>query len=283
MGFDMYFILCILQALLIINQFKMKKIFFLLVLISSFAINAQDGPYLIRTHEIRVEGNLAAFIDAQKTYFKKIAKDAVDREKWLGWACFQSVTDPNNFLFMHHFSSPEQLEKLNPMDIWSNEIPKRLGLWLPDSSTYTVNGTYTSQHIYQIAGNILSGNPSNYFYVNLFKASDASKFAGNNELWGKEVIKPQLGKGNNPNNWAYGFRLTNPNWNQNEGMITYNGISFDGYESLSTILHSAAYDADSKPNKYQQSFNEKAAETEVAEGFNEIHRTLYRVIDDTWR
>ena len=56
-----------------------------------------------------------------------------------------------------------------------------------------------------------------------------------------------------------------------------------GMSPLSTILHSAAYDADSKPNKYQQSFNEKAAETEVAGGFNEIHRTLYRVIDDTWR
>lgn len=261
----------------------MRKILFLLVLISSFAINAQDGPYLVRTHEIRVEGNVADFIDAQKTFYKKIAEDAVEREKWAGWACFQSVTDPNNFVFMHHFNSPEQLENLNPMDIWSNEIPKRLGLWLPDSSTYTVDGTYASQHVYQIAGNILSGNPSNYFYVNLFKASNASKFAGNNELWGKEVIKPQLGKGNNPNNWAYGFRLTNPNWNQDEGMVTYNGITFDGYESLSSILHSAAYKAEEKPNKYQQSFNKKAAEMEVADGFNEIHRTLYRVIDDTWR
>ena len=146
----------------------MRKILFLFVLISSFAINAQDGPYLVRTHEIRVEGNVADFIDAQKTFYKKIAEDAVEREKWAGWACFQSVTDPNNFVFMHHFNSPEQLENLNPMDIWSNEIPKRLGLWLPDSSTYTVDGTYASQHVYQIAGNILSGNPSNYFYVNLF-------------------------------------------------------------------------------------------------------------------
>ena len=66
-------------------------------------------------------------------------------------------------------------------------------------------------------------------------------------------------------------------------MVTYNGITFDGYESLSSILHSAAYKSEEKPNKYQQNFNKKAAEMEVADGFNEIHRTLYRVIDDTWR
>jgi len=52
----------------------MRKILFLFVLISSFAINAQDGPYLVRTHEIRVEGNVADFIDAQKIFTKKLQK-----------------------------------------------------------------------------------------------------------------------------------------------------------------------------------------------------------------
>ena len=50
-------------------------------------------------------------------------------------------------------------------------------------------------------------------------------------------------------------------------MVTYNGISFDGYESLSSILKSAAYDADAKPSKYQENFNKKAAQMEVVEGF----------------
>ena len=59
----------------------MKKVLFLLALTFSFTIYAQDGPYLVRTHEIRVEGNVAAFIEAQKTYYKKIAEDAVDRAK----------------------------------------------------------------------------------------------------------------------------------------------------------------------------------------------------------
>ena len=260
----------------------MKKILFLLTLILSLVTYAQDGPYLVRTHEIRVEGNVIAYINAQKTYFKKIAQEAVKTGKWAGWACFQSLTDPNNFVFMHHFNNPEQLENLNSMGMWT-DIPKKLGLWQPDSSTYTVNATYTSQHVYQIVGSVLSGSPSNYFYLNLFKASNSTKFAGNNELWGNEVVKPQLGKGNNPNNWAYGFRLTNSNWNQNEGMVTYNGISFDGYESLSSILRSSAYDADAKPSKYQENFNRKAVQTKVSDGFQEIHRTLYRVIDDTWR
>ena len=32
--------------------------------------------------KFEVEGNVAAFVDAQKTFFKAIAKDAVDRGKW---------------------------------------------------------------------------------------------------------------------------------------------------------------------------------------------------------
>ena len=260
----------------------MKKVLFLFALLLSISTYAQNGPYLIRTHEIRVEGNVAAFIEAQKTYYKAIAKDAVDRGKWAGWGCFQSVTDPNNFVFLHHFSSPEQLENLNPMDIWSTEIPKRLGLWQPDTSSFTANGTFASQHIYQMVDNIM-GKQSNYFYLNLFKANDTAKFVANNDLFGKEVVKPQLGKGNKPNNWAYGLRLTNYNWNQSEGTVAYNGISFDGFETLSKALRSGAYDAAAKPNKFQQNFNKKAADMKIDDGFQEIHRTLYRVIDDTWR
>jgi len=259
----------------------MKNLLFIFSLLLGLSVHAQDGPYLVRAHEIRVEGNVATYIDAQKTYFKKIAQEAVDTGKWAGWACFQSITDPNNFVFMHHFNSPEQLENLNSISMWT-DTPKKLGLRQLDSSAYTVNASYTSQHVYQIVGSILSGSPSNYVYVNLFKASNVLKFARNNDLWGKEVIKPQLGEGNNPNNWAYGFRLTNPIW-QNEGMVSYNGISFDGYESLSSVLKSEAFDADAMPSKYQENFNKKAAQMEVADGFQEIHRTLYRVIDDTWR
>lgn len=261
----------------------MKKILFLFTLFLSLTAFAQDEPYLIRSHEIRVEGDVAAFIDAQKTYYKAIAKDAVSRGKWAGWMCLQSVTDPNNFMFLHHFNSPEQLDNLNPMDIWSLDIPKRLGLWQPDASAYTAIGNLTSQHVYQAVDNIMSGDPSNYWYVNLFKANSVPKFIANNDLYGKEVVKPQLGKGDNRNNWGYGIRLTNANWNLTEGMKSYNGISFDGFETLAKALRSSAYDAEAKPNKYTESFNKKAVDMKVDDGFNEIHRTLYKVIDDTWR
>ena len=59
--------------------------------------------------------------------------------------------------------------------------------------------------------------------------------------------------------------------------------SLSEFETISKALRAAAYDADAKPNKYQQNFNEKATKMDVADGFQEIHRTLYRVIDDTWR
>ena len=44
----------------------MKKLLIVFSLLLGLSGFAQDGPYLVRTHEIRVEGNVAAFIDAQK-------------------------------------------------------------------------------------------------------------------------------------------------------------------------------------------------------------------------
>ena len=261
----------------------MKKILIVSTLIFCSFLSAQEDPYIMRIHEMEVSGDINAFIQAQKTYYKAIAKDAVARKKWAGWACLQSVTDPNHFIFIHHFDSPEQFEGTSQNDIWSEDIPKRLGLTAPDLSAVSANQFTAAQHLYQGIDNAMSGSPSNYWYINFFKADNTQTFVANNALFGEEVVKPQLGKGNHRNNWAYGLRLTNANWDQNQGMLSYNGISFDGYASLAKALRSTAYSENAMPNKFQESFNKKVVAKKLQNGFSEIHRTLYRVIDNTWR
>ena len=81
-----------------------------------FYLGAQDeGPYLIRLHVVEVEGNIGAFIQANREYYKPLAAKAVEDGKWAGWSmrvCYIS----KQIYFFHHFSSPEQYAK--PKSIW---------------------------------------------------------------------------------------------------------------------------------------------------------------------
>ena len=69
------------------------------------------------------------FINANKTYFKKLAEQAVKDKKWAGWDMMQSVSDPNQFLFIHHYNSPEQYENAkNIFSLFRSEAGEELVL-----------------------------------------------------------------------------------------------------------------------------------------------------------
>ena len=53
----------------------MKNIFYVFLLMPLFYLGAQDeGPYLIRLHVVEVEGNIGAFIQANREYYKPLAE-----------------------------------------------------------------------------------------------------------------------------------------------------------------------------------------------------------------
>ena len=55
----------------------MKNIFYVFLLMPLFYLGAQDeGPYLIRLHVVEVEGNIGAFIQANREYYKPLAAKA---------------------------------------------------------------------------------------------------------------------------------------------------------------------------------------------------------------
>lgn len=257
----------------------MKKFFTYLLFVISISVYSQSEIPVARLHYINVEGNIGNFIDAQKNYFKAIALDAVKNEKWVGWACMQSVENPNQFLFVHHFKSLKQLEEFNPNQVFSTQNAKSLGLWQPDWNSFISNGFIKPQIIFQKIEGINDGR-SEFFYVNMFRFNDRQKFIGNNSLYGKEVIKPQTKT--SVNNWGYGVVLSNQNWISGEAK-SYNGISFDGFRTLESALNAAAYNANSTTNKYNQNFSKKAQENELTNAYHEINRTLWRVVDDSWK
>ena len=87
----------------------MKKIIYLLLFAIPFLnLNAQDdtpSPYLIRMHVLEVEGNLGAFIQANRNFYKPLAKQGVKDGKWAGWGMFRSFSDGNIFNTISEFSS----------------------------------------------------------------------------------------------------------------------------------------------------------------------------------
>ena len=118
----------------------MKNIFYVFLLMPLFYLGAQDeGPYLIRLHVVEVEGNIGAFIQANREYYKPLAAKAVEDGKWAGWSMSRSVTYPSRFIFFHHFSSPEQYAK--PKSIWGANEAKELD---PNATyakaEFTING-----------------------------------------------------------------------------------------------------------------------------------------------
>ena len=149
----------------------MKNIFYVFLLMPLFYLGAQDeGPYLIRLHVVEVEGNIGAFIQANREYYKPLAAKAVEDGKWAGWSMSRSVTYPSRFIFFHHFSSPEQYAA--PKSIWGANEAKELGLEQPDGSKWEMT-TLRDLDLWQVNAAVFDNEPSKYF-VMILKGSKIS-------------------------------------------------------------------------------------------------------------
>ena len=259
----------------------MKKLFLLLFLSINFQFIVAQGeePYLINFHYIEVTGNTNEFIAANKNYFKPLAKQAIKDGKWVGWDMLQSVTNGNKFLFIHHYNSPKQLE--NAKNIFSGEIAKKLGLKSPNWDSFQMNGSSTPQEIWQIVSNALGNTKTKYWVKNEFVFTDRQKFIENNKLWGEMVVTPQLDEIKGLN-WACGIKLTSGDWEDGK-MSSYNGISFDGFDSLEIILKNRAYNTESnEPNIYYEKFAKEVEKRKLNNFASKVNNSIWRVVDNTW-
>ena len=263
----------------------MKKIIYLLLLAIPFlGLNAQEespSPYLIRMHVLEVEGNLGAFIQANRNYYKPLAKQGVKDGKWAGWGMFRSFSKNNRFVFFHHYNSPEQYA--NNSNVFSAEIAEELDLETPDSSKWSFK-SLSDNELWQMNGFVMGKSRSNYFVFNKFKFAfpDKQKFIENNRAWGELVVKPQLDeiKGSS---WEVATLVTSGSYVDQESTKA-NGISFDGFDSLEQILHRRSYSEDGgiAANINWQSFQKYINENDLTDFNSAVSSSIYRHIDSTW-
>ena len=257
----------------------MKKI--ILMLFSTVFLNsafAQEEPYLLNAHYIEVEGDVGAFIKANNEFYKKMAQLAVEDGKWEGWQMWQSYTNQNQFVFFHHFKNPKQFEDWN-WDWTSDKNVKKARVQRPDESAFKMIGG--SMEVYQMISTALSGTDSEYFIMNEYKAPNWINFIENNKLWGELYVTPQLEK--NPGlNWGFGMTVMN-NHTENNKMINYNGVSWDGFPSLADLINAQAYSEgkwDSDVNF--QAFSKAVNELDLGDFSDAKKQSVWRVLDTSW-
>jgi len=257
----------------------MKKIIFLLLgFVYLNLVNAQDKPYLIRLHYCEVEGDIEAFIKGGQEFYKKLAKLAVEEGKWDGWQMWQSQNHKNQFMFIHHYKNPKQFESWNSSDWLSESSQKKLKVKYPDHSNYKIKFP-RGYELFQITSTVLSGTQSDYYVINEYSTSDPVVFIKNHDLWGDMMVKPKLEQ--NPGmNFAAGIKLLYDGTNE----INYNGISFDGFSSLATLIENQAYFKEKwdNPNGELQKFMKAADQASLSNFAEHKKSSFWKVLGSTW-
>jgi len=257
----------------------MKKIFFLFLSFVYFnVVNAQDKPYLIRMHYCEVEGDIEAFIKASQEFYMKLAKLAVEEGKWDGWQMWQSQNNKNQFMFFHHYSNPKQFDNWNSSDWLSEPSQKKAKVKYPDHSNYKIKFP-KGYELFQITSIALSGIQSDYYVINEYSTSDPVVFIKNHELWSEMMVKPKLDQ--NPGmNFAAGIKLLYDGTNE----VNYNGISFDGFSSLTALIENQAYFEGKwdTPNGELQEFMKASNKAGLSNFAENKKSSFWKALSSTW-
>lgn len=264
-----------------INHMKKLIIVFLLLHLSTHS--QENDKYYFRMHYLDVSGNVGAFIKANKEYFKLLAKEDVKNGKWAGWSMLRSIREPSKFIFVHHFNSSKQLENIYTNGgLFSSETAKKLGLKNPDWSKWSWK-VFKPYEIWERNGFVVDDEPSKFFILNHFKFKNKKKFIENNRLWGKMVVKPQL-KDRNGFSWGCATILSYGEWD-NGSWKSYNGMSWDGFGSLSEIIDGWSYNENETIDdsaKYWKAFSDAIKKNDLGDVMIAKQSEIYEHIDSTW-
>ena len=94
------------------------------------------------------------------------------------------------------------------------------------------------------------------------------------------VINPQL-ENNEGMNWACGIKMMGNYW-EDGNMMSFNGISFDGFNSLESLMKGSAYSETATPNNYIEKFVEELQKRELNDFASARKSSVWKVIDNTW-
>lgn len=81
--------------------------------------------------------------------------------------------------------------------------------------------------------------------------------------------------------WTFEIKLTSGEWEDGK-MSSFNGKSFDGYDTLEAILKNRAHSSKlSEPNKYFEKFSNEVNRKELNNFTITVKNSVMRLIDNT--
>ena len=250
----------------------MKKIFIVIFFYSFSLVAQENNVWLFQMHEMEVSGNVNEFVKDQKEFYMKLASHGVKKGEWAGWSCFRSITSPNKFIFIHHFNSVKQ--RVNPQ-IWTQSNVDELGLKWPENTNYTAKTTKPI-YIYQAINSVQEQDePSKFWRLNYHKFQNLQNYIKLQNSWGDMVVKKSQ-KNIKAMNWGFGIVRSNE-----DGDI-YNGISFDGYDSLDQMLESQLYIPNQEGDPNVAKWWNKIQKEDFAGSIKDGKRELFRVVAETF-
>ncbi|MFQ3306491.1 MAG: hypothetical protein ACI9JT_000106 [Polaribacter sp.] len=210
------------------NKFRMKKnVFFsLFMLVSVNLLSAQ----IVIFNPVKVEKeDIKQFLNVEINYSKKIAQNAVNNNKLVGWALMENTnieSDGYNFMWVNVYPDIESATNENT---WWNDSEKVLGvkpdILFSDSSKYKYGKSFT----YKMQMAIPNSGPAAYVILNFATPDNVDAVIASSEKYVMPHFKKKMDE-NGMVGWGMATKIT-PQGEEYSSIMFY-----DSYDNLTNVM-----------------------------------------------
>ena len=205
---------------------KKNVLFSLFILLSVNLLSAQ----IVVLNPVKVEQeDIKQFLNVEINYSKKIAQNAVNNNKLVGWALMENTNigpDDYNFMWVNVYSDIESATNENS---WWNDSEKVLGvkpdILFSDSSKYKYGKSFT----YKMQMAIPNSGPASYVIFNFATPDNVDAVTASS----KKYVMPHFTKKMKENGmvgWGMATKIT-PQGEEHSSVMFY-----DSYDSLTNVM-----------------------------------------------
>lgn len=176
--------------------------------------------------------NIGEFVYRETTYWKEIARKAINEDKMMSWALYQKVggwemPGGSNFVFVNVFENPEDLDHIS--EIWD---PSGMFPEIPMSSIET-NSLSTVNHQIFVQGVARVGDGAPQFVrVNYVKASDLGRYLElEQSTWQPFITQQMESQKTSQLTWRLAALLMPAGTD-----LPFNAFTSDGYNNMSEAI-----------------------------------------------
>ena len=198
-------------------------------LIAMFSVNILLAQIVVFS-PVKVEQNdIEQFLNVEINYSKKIAQNAVNNNKLVGWALMENTNKgPDDYNFMWVNVYPD-IESATNENTWWNNSEKVLGvkpdILFSDSSKYKYGKSYT----YKMQMAIPNSGPAAYVIFNFATPENVDAVTASS----KKYVMPHFKKNMDENGmvgWGMATKIT-PQGEEHSSIMFY-----DSYDNLTNVM-----------------------------------------------